>query len=632
MPTHPSNPQESRSPAAEGQNLTSRWRSFKGKLPLSALLVLPFILQIAVAVGLVTWLSYRNGQKAVNELATELREELIARTEQQIQTYVETPHIINKINANMFSRNDLRVSEVRGEYQLWQQARIFPATNLIYCGSEETGELMGVGRSLTERQLHLVLYNQSTGNVAHYYSLDENGNPVRLLRRGNDKYDARLRPWYRSAKADGGATWSEIYLDFDTQLPTITASLPAYDLSGNLLGVCGTDFLLSVELNRFLSQLEVGQSGEVFVIEESGLLVASSAAKPLVSGTELDQLPSAVDSENMLIRETALSLVDRFGSLAAISQTQQLDMQIEGKRHFVQIAPFQDGRGLDWTIVVVVPESDFMAQIQANTRNTLILSGVALAIAVGIGFLVVRWLTGRIQLVCDRAEAIAAGDLNQPIGRSRIIEVDKLANSFNLMEERLQGSFTKLEHRNKELVSTNDALRIAEETYRSIYQNALEGIFQSSPEGRYLSVNPTMATIYGYESSEEMVESITDIATQIYVDPDDRLHFKECLEQEDCLKKFEYRAYKKDSTIIWVQEDTRAVRDHQGKLLYYEGIVQDISDRKRREEELRRQLAELKIEIDQKKRRQEVAAITQSNYFQELQEELSDVDADSFWS
>jgi len=177
-----------------------------------------------------------------------------------------------------------------------------------------------------------------------------------------------------------------------------------------------------------------------------------------------------------------------------------------------------------------------------------------------------------------------------------------------------------------------DALRIAEENYRSIFENALEGIFQSSPEGRFLRVNPTLAKIYGYDSPEEMISSITNIGEQLYVDPEKRTEFRELLAKQEMVKSFEYRCFCKDGNIIWTQIDARAVKDSNGKLLYYEGIVEDITQRKRREDELRLKLEELKIEIDHKKRKKEVAMLTETTYFQEIQQEMSAIDLDEFWS
>ncbi len=176
-----------------------------------------------------------------------------------------------------------------------------------------------------------------------------------------------------------------------------------------------------------------------------------------------------------------------------------------------------------------------------------------------------------------------------------------------------------------------EALRIAEENYRSIFENALEGIFQSSLDGNYLKVNPAMARIYNYDSPEEMIASISEIDKQIYVNPQDEQEFKRRLLEEGQVKDWEYQAYRKDGNIIWVEEDSRIVKDCHGEILYCEGIIQDITERKLKEQEMQRQLAELKIEIDEQKRAEELAKITESDYFQDLQAEIEEYQIDTFW-
>ena len=130
------------------------------------------------------------------------------------------------------------------------------------------------------------------------------------------------------------------------------------------------------------------------------------------------------------------------------------------------------------------------------------------------------------------------------------------------------------------------ALKEAEEKYRGIFENAIEGIFQSTIDGRYLSANPALAKIYGYDSSEELIENIVDIETQLYVNPKRRRDFINFLEKDDKVSNFEYEIYRKDGSIIWVAENCRSVRDSQGNLLYYEGTVENITERKQTEEKL----------------------------------------------
>lgn len=131
------------------------------------------------------------------------------------------------------------------------------------------------------------------------------------------------------------------------------------------------------------------------------------------------------------------------------------------------------------------------------------------------------------------------------------------------------------------------ALRETEEKYRSIFENAVEGIFQTTPDGRFVAANPALARIFGFESPEELISTRTDIAQDHYVDPKRREEFKRSLEENGFVLDFELEAYRKDRSKIWISENVRAVRDHTGTVVYYEGTTQDITGRRHAEEALR---------------------------------------------
>jgi two-component system, cell cycle sensor histidine kinase and response regulator CckA len=133
-----------------------------------------------------------------------------------------------------------------------------------------------------------------------------------------------------------------------------------------------------------------------------------------------------------------------------------------------------------------------------------------------------------------------------------------------------------------------EALRSAENKYRSIFENAIEGIFQSTPEGRYLSVNPALARMHGYESPEEMMSSITDMAQQLCVDPNQHAQLKRLLEEQAYVKNMEIQTRRKDGTRIMTSINARIVRDASGAVFCYEGSIEDITERKRTEEELQK--------------------------------------------
>jgi PAS domain S-box-containing protein len=132
-----------------------------------------------------------------------------------------------------------------------------------------------------------------------------------------------------------------------------------------------------------------------------------------------------------------------------------------------------------------------------------------------------------------------------------------------------------------------EALRRSEEKYRTIFERSIGGICETTPDGRYRGLNQAAADIFGYASPEEMLDAVTDIAKQLYVDPGERQRILARLEREGELKHYEARAIRKDGTIIWVSLNLRAVRDGEGRVLSYEGAVQDITYRKEMEETLR---------------------------------------------
>ena len=142
---------------------------------------------------------------------------------------------------------------------------------------------------------------------------------------------------------------------------------------------------------------------------------------------------------------------------------------------------------------------------------------------------------------------------------------------------------------------TQIALRESEQKYRSIFENAVEGIFQTTPEGRFLSANPAHALLFGYDSPREFMERITDIGRQHYVDPEDRRTYKNTLQREGVINGFEVQLIKKDGNLIWASINARVVKDDKGDALYYEGTLEDVTARKQAEGSLKASLREKEV-------------------------------------
>lgn len=168
-----------------------------------------------------------------------------------------------------------------------------------------------------------------------------------------------------------------------------------------------------------------------------------------------------------------------------------------------------------------------------------------------------------------------------------ILTVNGMQRRIALSLRELKDTASSLEAEIAMRKQAETELRQNEEKYRGVFNNAIMGIFRSSPEGRYLEVNPAFARRIGYHSPEELMTTVTDIGSQMYVNPADRKRLAERLDQEGMVEGFEIQVRHRSGHSLWVLANVRNVLDGYGKTLYYDGTVQDITDRKQAEEALR---------------------------------------------
>ena len=173
-------------------------------------------------------------------------------------------------------------------------------------------------------------------------------------------------------------------------------------------------------------------------------------------------------------------------------------------------------------------------------------------------------------------------------GAQDYVPKDNLARLAPAVERELEDAEERRQRR-----QAQEALRTAEEKYRGIFENAVEGIFQTTLDGRLLTANPMMARIIGYDSVEEMIQALRDIGSQLYVEPSRREEFARRMQENGRVFEFEARFYRTDGSKIWVSMNGRAVRGGSGEVIGFEGTLEDITERKEAEAELRRSLDRL---------------------------------------
>lgn len=430
-------------------------RSALNGLPLRLVLVIPFLLQLFAAVGLTGFFSFQNSQKAIENVATQLQQEASDQVTQRLDAYLEVPVDLAEINAKAIKLDLVNLHDYKttGHF-FWQQLQSVQDVGFLSYALEG-GENVGAGRWLEDNKVTIDETSAQTGWKSLTYATDALGNRTQMI--DDTDYDPYSESWYISTKEARAPIWNKIYSwDGFPEIFSLCYSQPILNERQDVIGILGVDLLLS-GISQFLQQIDLSPSAKIMVLERDGNIIASSTSKPLitvVNGTveRLNITNGQINNGLDPVLKTAVQQVTKnFGALAQLNQPQQIEFKQEGERHFAQITPWKDNRGLDWLVVVTVPESDFMAEINANTQMTILLCLTALGLATILGMFTSRWIAQPILNFRQASQAIANGQLDQTVPASGVRELRDLAQSFNTMAGQLKTSFTALETINDEL-------------------------------------------------------------------------------------------------------------------------------------------------------------------------------------
>ncbi|RUR74445.1 hypothetical protein PCC6912_52200 [Chlorogloeopsis fritschii PCC 6912] len=395
------------------------------------------------------YLSFKNGQKAVNNLADQLMNRTSSLVDQHLNSYLSIPHRVNQINADAIQMGllDVRDRQTIGKY-FWKQMQAY---DLTYIGiGLTTGEGAGAGR-YDGKTVTIDDWSAKPPKNLYTYATDEKGDRTNVTTIYD--WDNFSMSWYTEPVKAGKAIWSRIYTWNYPNHPYIVASAgrPIYDAQNRLLGMVGADIHL-LKLGEFLRHLDVSRNGQVFILERNGMLIAdSSTQQPFTLVKDDIQRLKATDSLDPAVQGIAKQLQQSFKGFQSITQPKKLLLNWQGETHFVYVTPWRDQYGLDWLVVVSVPENAFMAQINANTRTTILLCLGALIVATLMGYFTSRWITRPILRMNLASQAMASGNLEQTLDNSSVQELNTLAQSFNHMAGQLSESFTALENSKAEL-------------------------------------------------------------------------------------------------------------------------------------------------------------------------------------
>ncbi|BAY22626.1 multi-sensor hybrid histidine kinase [Calothrix sp. NIES-2100] len=402
-------------------------KTYINMMPLKSVLIVPFVLQFCGTVGLVGYLSFHNAQTAVKDLATELESEICDRIEQYLDQYLTTPREVNQLNSDVMQLGLLNLSDLQTTgYYLWKQMQVLNLGDSKFANPK--GEFIGIER-LDKGTLLIQEVSQKQGiGKLYVYATDQQGNRSDLKEVKN--YDPRRDAWYRNAVNLGKPVRNH------TENLSLSSSYPLYDRTHKLVGVIGTNLLLS-KISNFLAKFNVGHGGRVFILERSGLIVADSSP-------ELPYTLPSRESENSLIKLTTQYLRQHFGSLGFVVGKQKISFTTQKTRYFVNIKNWRDEFGLDWLIVVVLDEADLFKQINPNNPTNFLFL-VAFLIIAQFGLITACWFIKLMMQFNKSVQKIPAGKLEQTREHQPADELGKLAKSLNSGETHLLKTVTTLQ-------------------------------------------------------------------------------------------------------------------------------------------------------------------------------------------
>lgn len=306
-----------------------------------------------------------------------------------------------------------------------------PQIDLFYYGTED-GNFLQASALQNRKSISTKFIDRSGGKpIAYYRYRDQAGQVVRETTSTDVVYDPRLRPWYKKAKATGTTFWTDLYIFFENGKPGITVASPVVDTQGQMLGTIAADMTLD-GISAFLREIDVSPNGLVFIMDSASQFVAYPDPARMVKTVDGKTVArKAVELQEEWLTDAVRQYED--------SGARRFNYKSGGEGYLAFFTPFPDDFGKDWTIVVLVPEDDFLGLLKQTSKVTLLMSLVILMGAVVFGLIFAKNVSRPIEMITDEVNRIRNFDLSEgPQISSHIKEIQMMSDAVESMRNGLK--------------------------------------------------------------------------------------------------------------------------------------------------------------------------------------------------
>jgi len=571
-----------------------RFHQLLQTVPLAVALIVPFVLQIVMAVGFTGYLSLYHGQAAVENVASDLQAEISAHLDDYLVNTLAIPDRINHLNANAITNGQLNPNNFEQLSQKFQeQLQLLPSVSEIRFANPE-GEWIALRyRRDNPHLLELAIASSATNGQLHIYSVDRGQG--RSLLRSLPNPDPRQSSWYQEAtrsaigNRDSTQPWTAPYLSSTGEM-SLDAVLPIYDANQTLIGVLSSSIWIS-KLQQFIQTFNDRLDSQILILDPTEGIVAPAL--------------TSLGSTDTLIHQAGDYLKAYLDQHLPLQEATDLHMRLLNTPYIVHLTPLSDRQDLNWLMAILVPKESLMEEIHQGRNLTIIIGLMAAIAATGIGWLTSRYIVRPIRQLSQVAIALSEGNWDRTAAPwyYRTDALGTLALAFERMryqlkrshrqlqtysrslEAKIQARTEELEQEIRERQTVEIALRESEEKFSKAFRRTPHPItITRLADGKHLEVSDSFLKLTGYSNQE--VIGRTALELNLWVHVEERMQLFYLIQQKKQVKNYEftYRTKAGEYRVALLSSDVITVNGEPCLL----SVTTDITDRKHLEEELLR--------------------------------------------